>query len=387
MKPRVRVTSWIPVFGLVIGAAPVAEAQTPVATRDSGRVYRLQMKHSTDTSYLRNLRSARVQLQDRLDSLQHEFDGLGLDAPDRIDLVRELRGIISTLGEISRLEQQAQTRFRFVEPAPAPEIIAADKARTFAPRAKVFAGALAGHSMRSLQPGWIGINAQGTQQRVVRNDSVYIRYFNYPQVISVEPSSPAERAGISRGDQLIAYNGSDLRDRDINLTQLLQPSRRISVTVRRDGEEREYDVVVAKAPPQIEALRGFSPPDVSPDSMELMLRMPRNTLMAPRAASIRIFDGRDAGVVPVVGAKLVAITDESLGHIFGVSSGVLVTEVFGDPAESSGLRGGDVIRRADSRDITDVAQLRRIVAAHGGDRTVELEIVRQKRTRVLTLRW
>jgi serine protease Do len=241
--------------------------------------------------------------------------------------------------------------------------------------------------MRSLQPGWIGINAQGTQQRTIRDDSVYIRYFNYPRVISVEPSSPAERAGVSRGDQLIAYDGADLRDHEINLTKLLQPSRHITVTVRRDGEEREYDVSVAKAPPQIEALRGFSPPDVSSDSMPFVMRMPRNALVAPRAPSIRIFDGRDAGVVPVLGAKLVAITDESLGHIFGVSSGVLVTEVFGDPAESSGLRGGDVISRADGRDITDVAQLRRIVAAHGGDRNVELEIVRQKRTRALTLRW
>jgi hypothetical protein len=34
-----------------------------------------------------------------------------------------------------------------------------------------------------------------------------------------------------------------------------------------------------------------------------------------------------------------------------------------------------------------VAQFRRIVAAHRADRTVDLEIVRQKRPRTLTLRW
>ena len=383
MMPRVHVSSWIPVVGLVIGVGPFVDAQTPAAARDSIRVCRQQLRRSADTAYLCNLRSARSLLQERLDSLQHEFEGLGLDAPDRLDLVRELRSIISSLASISQLEQQ-QGAPRFAEQSAA---IAAERARTLSQQTRAFAGPLLRRSIESLQPGWIGINAQGTQQRLVRNDSVYIRYFNYPQVISVEPSSPAERAGISRGDQLIAYDGSDVRDHEINLTKLLQPSRRITVTVRRDGEEREYDVVVTKAPPQIETLRRFSPPDVSSDAAPFVIRMPRNALVAPRAPSIRIFDGRDAGVVPVLGAKLVAITDESLGQIFGVSSGVLVTEVFSDPAESSGLRGGDVIRRADGRDITDVAQLRRIVNAHGGDRNVELEIVRKKRTRSLTLHW
>lgn len=375
MMPRVRVSSLAPLVGLLIGA-PCAMAQIPVSQRDSDRVYRLQLRRSADTTYLRNLRSL---LQDRLDSLQHEVEGLGLDAPDRMDLVRELRTIIRSLADI---DVQGD-RMRLVDPSAS----IAPSARALGQQARVFARVLPRMTMRSLQPGWIGINAQGTQQRTVRNDSVYIRYFNYPRVISVEPSSPAERAGISRGDQLISYNGADLREQEINLTKLLQPSRRITVTVRRDGEDREYDVVVTKAPPQIEALRGFSPPDMSSDSMPLVMRMPRSALVAPRAPTIRILDGRDAGVVPVVGAKLVAINDESLGHIFGVSSGVLVTEVFTDPAESSGLRGGDVIRRADGRDITDVAQLRRIVNAHGDDRVVELEIVRQKRTRTLTLRW
>ncbi len=378
MMPRVRFSSWAPLVGLVIGA-PRAMAQTPVAQRDTDRVYRLQLRRSADTVYLRSLRSL---LQGRLDSLQHEVEGLGLDAPDRVDLVRELRSIITSLVDIN--EQEQTDRLRLVDPSGS---ISAAKARALAQQARAFARGLPRNPMRSLQPGWIGINAQGTQQRAIRDDSVYIRYFNYPRVISVEPSSPAERAGISRGDQLIAYDGADLRDHEINLTKLLQPSRHITVTVRRAGEEREYDVSVAKAPPQIEALRGFSPPDLSADPMPLVLAMPGNRVLASRTPQIRIFDGRDAGVVPVVGAKLVAITDESLGHIFGVSSGVLVTEVFGDPAESSGLRGGDVISRADGRDITDVAQLRRIVAAHDGDRNVELEIVRQKRTRALTLRW
>src|SRR5207248_3223625 len=99
MMPRARMWSFPSgaLVALALGAAP-ADAQTPVARRDSGRVYRVQVQRSGDTVYVRNLRVTRQQLQERLDSLQHEFEGLGLDAPDRVDLVRELRTIISSLG-------------------------------------------------------------------------------------------------------------------------------------------------------------------------------------------------------------------------------------------------------------------------------------------------
>ena len=352
---------------LALGAAP-ADAQTPVARRDSGRVYRVQVQRSGDTVYVRNLRVTRQQLQERLDSLQ----------PDRVDLVRELRTIMSSLGDISDLEQHA--RMRLADSA------MRVKMRTFvAPQ--VFAMPFIRRSMPSLQPCWIGINVEAPHQRIVRNDSAFIRYFNYPEVVSVEPNSPAERVGIARGDRLLAYDGADLRDREINLTRLLQPSRRITITVRRDGEERDFSLVVVKPPAQVAIRRGLTFPDITVDSAPRLRKLPRIGQLAPTPPGTVMILGGDPGSVPMAGATLIAIKDESLGHIFGVSGGVLVAEVFSDPAESSGLRGGDVIRRADGDEVNDVGQLRRIIEAHNGDRAVELEIVRQKRTRSITLRW
>ena len=80
MMPRARMWSFPSgaLVALALGAAP-ADAQTPVARRDSGRVYRVQVQRSGDTVYVRNLRVTRQQLQERLDSLQHEFEGLGLE--------------------------------------------------------------------------------------------------------------------------------------------------------------------------------------------------------------------------------------------------------------------------------------------------------------------
>jgi S1-C subfamily serine protease len=379
---------------LVMLGAVSLRAQSSTEVRDSiraaNRVYRLQLRHG-DTSYVRSIRAARVQLEERLDSLQHEFEGLGLDAPDRADLVRELRALITSLANLSQLEQVRAGTLdhasgaldRAAGPIQRARVQALTESEAF-PRIRT--------AIASLQPGWIGINAEAPHTRVVRDDSAYVRYFNYPEVVSVEPNSPAERAGIARGDQLVAYDGLNLRDREINLTRLLQPSRRLHVTVRRDGDERDFSLVVTRPPQRVMGRLWGSIPDVIVDSVpNVVVVVPRVASSVPRFRSGGgggvLFDRLDPESAPIAGAKLTEIRNDDLGHIFGVSSGVLVTEVFADPSRSSGLRGGDVILRADGDNLTSVAQLRRIVAAHAADRVVDLEIVRQKRARTLTLRW
>ena len=380
---------------VMLSAAPLrAQASSEVrdSIRTSDRVYRLQLRRS-DTNYMRSIRAARVQLEERLDSLQHEFEGLGLDAPDRVDLVRELRALITSLANLSQLEQ---VRAGALDRAAG----SLDRAAGSMQRAKIQmlttpeAFPRIRTAISSLQPGWIGINAEAPHTRMVREDSAYVRYFGYPEVVSVEPNSPAERAGIARGDQLMAYDGVSLRDREINLTRILQPARRLRVTVRRDGEERDFSVVVSRPPQRVMDRMWATMPDIAIDSVpNVVVVAPRTpTPMAMprlRGPSVGVlFNQLDPESAPIAGAKLTEIRNDDLGHIFGVSSGVLVTEVFADPSRASGLRGGDVILRADGEDVTTVGQLRRIIiAAHAADRALDLEIVRQKRARTLTLRW
>jgi hypothetical protein len=361
-----------------------SHAQEVISARDStGRVFRFQLRQRMDTSYVRTLRTARLQLQARLDSLQHEFEGLSLQSPDRLPRLRELTAMLSSLGTLSELEHEASARFE------AGATLMRERLRTMPePRALPMPPR---SPDAAFLPGWIGINVEAPHQRIVRGDTSFIRYFSYPEIVSVEPSSPAERVGISRGDRLLAYDGADVREHEINLTRLLQPARRILVTVRRDGEEREFPVTVAKAPPRLLERRMLSVPDNPSAAVELgegIVIVPRggSRVRAPTARAM-VFGNMDASSAPVAGANLSEIDDEAFGHIFGVSTGVLVTEVFSDPARSSGLRGGDVIRRADGRDVSRIAQLRRIVAEHNADREVELEIVRQKRARTIMLRW
>jgi len=381
--------SWIP--GLAAAALVLLPALAwgqGSTSRDSNRVYRVQVR-TGDAEYERTLRRARQQLEERLDSLQHEFEGLGLDAPDRVSLSRQVRTLISSLDDLRQLEQEISTR---VSETTARSLQRAQVRVRELTATQAFAAERVRASMATLQPGWIGINAEAPHTRIiVRNDSAYIRYLSYPEVVSVEPNSPAERVGITRGDQLIAYDGADLRDREINLTKLLQPARRLRVTVRRDGEERDFPVIVGKPPFQVMERRLLSvPAGTLEGAAGQVVVLPPSAPTAPGARVGRgmvMFNRLDPESAPLAGAQLVWIQGDAWQGIFDVGSGVLVTDVFSDPARASGLKVGDVILRADGRDLTSVAQLRRIVDTHRSDRTVELQLVRQKRARTITLHW
>ena len=378
--------SWIPrLTAAAVLLLPAFASGQSSTSRDSSRVYRLQVR-SGDAEYARTLRTARQQLEERLDSLQREFEELGPEAPDRVALSRQLRTLISSLDDLRQLDQEISARV-------------SEATTRSLQQAKIRVGALASTqafaagrlraSMASLQPGWIGINAEAPHTRlIVRNDSAYIRYLGYPEVVSVEPNSPAERVGITRGDQLIAYDGADLRDREINLTRLLQPARRLRVTVRRDGEEREFPVIVGKPPLQVMERRVLSVPGGALDGLpERVVVLPPSTPGGRVGGGMVLFNRLDPESAPLAGAQLVWIHGDAWESIFDVGSGVLVTDVFSDPARASGLKVGDVILRADGRDLTSVAQLRRVVDTHRSDRSVELQIVRQKRARTITLHW
>jgi membrane-associated protease RseP (regulator of RpoE activity) len=59
------------------------------------------------------------------------------------------------------------------------------------------------------------------------------------EVREVAPNSPAERAGIRQGDQIIAINGSRV-DSPQQLTQLVrqeQPGSQVDIRIRRNGQE------------------------------------------------------------------------------------------------------------------------------------------------------
>ncbi len=106
-----------------------------------------------------------------------------------------------------------------------------------------------------VRPAWVGIEAQDLSPRLARQLG-WDR--TYGAVVSdVEPGSPAEQAGIRRGDVLAEMGGSRVSDAEDYVTRARgYPARAVfPLVVFREGGQRTLQVTPVEFPPQlIEAL-------------------------------------------------------------------------------------------------------------------------------------
>lgn len=237
--------------------------------------------------------------------------------------------------------------------------------------------------------GWIGLNTGFAPFADSVSDGDYlVRYFEHPTVISVEPSSPAEQAGIAPGDVLLAYEGHDVVGRWVDVSRLLQPEKKLAVTVERDGDSKTYTLTVAHAPGMIRLrregneVRVYSPGGtatmVAPRSPEPAVGF---TLPAmPLAGVGGIFQSR-----ALFGASFTTVNG-ALSKALRLPTGLLASEVpESSPAYRAGLRAGDVIVKAAGVPLTSVNQFLRIAMMHANDQSLPIEIVRNHTTKKLTL--
>ena len=237
--------------------------------------------------------------------------------------------------------------------------------------------------------GWLGFVTQGPSQQSFDRSGQHVIYFAYPQIITVDPSSPAERAGIVQGDTLVAYDGLDVVNRDFNVTQLLRPDRKVSITVRRDGDTKDYVVRVAPQPPRIVTRRRdldaglpnevrVEPPDVA----EPRARVPMPVFARMPVPGMYVLSPNG-----MFGASLSAVS-AGLAKALNLRMGVLATEVPEEsPAWRAGLRTGDVIVSVDDVAVRSVNEFRDRVMTHLQQHSVAMQVVRNQKPRVIRLSW
>jgi S1-C subfamily serine protease len=230
-------------------------------------------------------------------------------------------------------------------------------------------------------------------------EELVVSHQDNPVIESVEPGSPAARAGLMAGDTVVAYNGSLLRGNKLSLTKMLRPGVTLAVRVKRDQEMKEIPVVIARRPSAwvaagsgtewVSVEPAEAAPRVAggaPRQPPRVIRMPtpapgtsQATPMPPVGFTFQVGNS-------VAGADLQRLKGD-LAEIFGVERGVLVLDVVkGSLAERAGLRGGDVILEAGGDKVYTPADVRSAIAqAH--DSRLSLQIMRKKKKQTLTLQW
>jgi len=245
------------------------------------------------------------------------------------------------------------------------------------------------------QTGWFGVRISDQAMLDERGNAFFD---GYPVVKSVDPGSPAAKAGVLAGDVLLTFNSHDMRGASAGLSKWLKVGAPFMLRIRRNDairvirgrlekrpENWEENMVLELTVPQIMEQRTGSIAHAPIRNVKILRGMPAPEPLSVLTPAL----GYGGGVYPFAGAEFTALCDD-LAEVLGVKpEGVVVTNVVeGSAARTAGLRGGDVVVKADSIKIVNPIDLvRAIRIADENDRSVDLQIVRKRKSQSLVLRW
>lgn len=230
------------------------------------------------------------------------------------------------------------------------------------------------------KPGaWLGVMIKSTIKKT--SDGKVEKEEKGVFVENVVDDSPAEKAGIKEGDQLLAFNNVTIGEPG-DLTGALKKMKegdKATLTVLRDGKQMTMDVVLGAG-----------------KERKIMISKSIRTPRAPRAP--RAPHAPMAGIAPSLswiseggsggyGMKIETL-DKQLGEYFGApeGQGVLIKSVKKESeAEKAGFKAGDVIVRAGKKTVEDVSDFRSVLGAFDEGEKIPVKILRKGKDMTIDL--
>jgi membrane-associated protease RseP (regulator of RpoE activity) len=204
------------------------------------------------------------------------------------------------------------------------------------------------------------------------------------EVLGVDQDAPAGKAGIQEHDVILAVNGNKIESEE-ELRRVIRetpPGRTVDILISRNGQQMTLKPTLAArnemasvwVAPRVEVPAIHVEPHIAP--------MPPMTFAEPPdVPDVRVYYNLRS-----IGAYVENLTPQ-LRDFFGVKkdAGILIRSVErGSPAETAGLKAGDVIIRVGQDPVNDSGDWRRAMRNQSGDVTVG--IVREKREQNVTVK-
>lgn len=201
--------------------------------------------------------------------------------------------------------------------------------------------------------GWLGISIQDITPKIVRQKGLKSEEGAY--ITEVLEESPAESAGLEKGDVIVEFGGKAISDADdlAKAVSKTPPGTKAGVVVLRKGERKTIQVTTGKMQKSHAFAFGF------PHSKAPIIRMFRESHS--------------------LGLHLRELNPQ-LGGYFGApeDEGVLVEEVESkSPGEKAGFKAGDVILKMGKRSINDVRDVWRVLESYRNDGKVDAGVLRK----------
>jgi S1-C subfamily serine protease len=248
--------------------------------------------------------------------------------------------------------------------------------------------------------GWFGVRISDQALLDERGNAFFD---SYPVVTSVDSGSPAAKAGVLPGDVLLTFNSHDMRGGSLELRRWLNAGAPFVLKIRRNDATRIVTGTLGRRPEDWQ------------DRMVVELKMPeaiarqggsvgrapmqrttiiRSRMPAPEPLPQVLLPalGYGGGNYPFAGAEFTALNAD-LSEALGVKpEGVFVTSVMeGSAARTAGLRGGDVIIKADNIKIDNPIDLVRAIreadTRSPTNHAIDLQVIRKHKQQQVTLRW
>jgi len=203
--------------------------------------------------------------------------------------------------------------------------------------------------------GWLGVMIQEITPEL--KDSLGLKSEAGALVSDVTEDSPAEKAGIKRGDVIISFDGKDIKEMsDLPYMVAVTPvDSNVKVKVIRDGKEKTLQVKIAEAK----------------ESSSAAVQGNNNMNEGPRLGMSLMENSKQY-------ARQYNLPDYR---------GLVVTEIMpGSPAAMAGIQPGDIILELDKKPIESLKEFKDKISKYKAGDTMLFLIKRQSGSFFLTLK-
>lgn len=225
------------------------------------------------------------------------------------------------------------------------------------------------------ESGWLGVYIEDVDSELADEEGLPAAEGVY--VNGVVDDSPAEDAGLKKGDVILKFDGQEARSvrRLTRLIEDTKPKTKVDIEILRDGDHRVLACEIGADDHEVWAWSdgnwNFDAPHVVMPKIPDVPEAPR----APHAYSFSLGQLSSS----YIGVALYEMSDQLAAALGAPDGGALINSVVEDsPADKAGLQAGDVIVEIDHKKVYDTDDVRKAIQKKEDGDVATIRVLRGK---------